>query len=155
MAPLGKGEAGFDFGEGDPGGLGDFVDLFMDGGVWLGKLGEEEHDFFLDIEAGDVIGKAVAGGGVDDDVEVGFFFDFAESGFDFGFAGLGVAFGEAGEAVLLRNEEDVTIMDDNSAAGFFGKGVGMRVGKRRVERLGRGVAGDIEARSGMVHGYII
>ena len=45
------------------------------------KFGEEEDDGFDDVEAGDVIGKGVASGGVEDNVEVGFFFDFAASCF--------------------------------------------------------------------------
>lgn len=65
----------------------------------------------------------MTGGFVEDDIEVGFFFDFAEGGVDFSFAGLDMTFREAGEAVFLVDDEDFAVMDDDSAARGFGFGV--------------------------------
>lgn len=101
FAPFGEVELCFNFGEGNPGDAGDFRLLFMKSGRGRVELGEEEDDFFFDVEAGNVVAEAVAGGGIEDDGEAGFFLDLAEGGFEFGFAGLDVAFGEAGKAVLL------------------------------------------------------
>lgn len=110
-------------GEGEPLEFGDFsVLLFGNLGRILGAS-EEEDDGFDDVQAGDVVGKGVTGGFVEDDVEVGLFFDFAEGGFDFGFAGLDVAFRKAGEAVFLVDDENFAVMDDDSAARDFGLGV--------------------------------
>ncbi len=83
------------------------------------ELGEKENNFFLDVEVPDVILEAEAGGGVDDDVEAGFFFNFAHGGLDFGFVRLDMAFGEAPEVVLLVDEEGATIMGNDGAARFF------------------------------------
>ncbi len=86
---------------------------------WVLELGEEENDFFVDVEIFDVVRKTVADGGVNDNVEISFFFDFAESGVGFGFAGFDVAFGEAPKTVVLINQKGVTIVDNDGATGFF------------------------------------
>lgn len=65
----------------------------------------------------------MTGGFVEDDIEVGLFFDFAEGGVDFSFVGLDMAFREAGEAVFLVDDEDFAVMDDDGAARGFGFGV--------------------------------
>ena len=132
---------GFDFGEGDPGGAGDFLVLLAEGAGGGVEAGEEEDDGFLDVEAGDVIREAIAGGGVESDGEAGFFADLAEGGFELGFAGFDVAFGEAGETVLLGDEKDGAFANDDGAAGFFGGGAGMRmVG---ADGLGVGEVGNV------------
>lgn len=125
----------------------------MDDGAGVGEAREEEDDFFLDIETGDVVGERMASGRADDDVEAGFLFDFAEGGGDFGLAGFGVAFGKTSKAVLLGDEEDFAVMDDDGAAGFFGNSVGVRMSG--IERLRWGVARDIKLGRSGVHGFII
>ncbi len=156
FAPFGEVELSFDFGEGNPGGAGDFRLLFMKSGRGRVELGEEEDDFFFDVEAGNVVAEAVASGGSEDDGEAGFFLDFAEGGFEFGFAGFDVAFGEAGKAVLLRDEEDCTILYNDCAARFFVSGARMRM--FRVDGLGVGKIRYVRVvcdGGRVVHRYII
>ena len=141
LLPLGEVEAGFDLGEGDPGGAGDFLVLLVEGAGGGVEASEEEDDGFLDVEAGDVIGDTIAGGGVEDDGEAGFLVDLTEGGFELGFAGLDVAFRETGEAVLLGDEEDSASANDDGAAGFFGGGAGM--GMVGADGLGVGEVGNV------------
>lgn len=123
LLPFGEVEGGFDLGEAEPLEFGDFSVLLFGNLGRILRAGEEEDDGFDDVQAGDVVGKGVAGGFVEDDVKVGFFFDFAEGGVDFSFAGLDMAFREAGEAVFLVDDEDFAVMDDDGAARGFGLGI--------------------------------
>lgn len=80
--------------------------MFDDGLGGIFELGGENNDFFVDIifvgsVAFDDVGETVADGGVDSDVEAGFFFDLAEGGLELGLAWLNVAFGEAPVVVGL------------------------------------------------------
>jgi len=133
----------------NPGGAGDLGVLLMDGEGRVFEPSEEEDDFFFDVEAKDVVREAVAGGRVEDDIEVGFFADLAEGGFEFGFAGFDVAFREAGEAVLLGNDKDGAVFNDDSAAGFLGGSAGVRM--LGIDGLG---VGEVRGR-GDIHTYII
>ncbi len=156
FAPFREVELSFDFGEGNPGGAGDFRLLFMKSGRGRVELGEEEDDFFFDVEAGNVVAKAVASGGIEDDGEAGFFLDFAEGGLEFGFAGFDVALRKAGEAVLLRDEEDCTIFYNDSTARFFVPSARMRM--FRVDGFGVGKIRHVRVvcnGGGVVHRYII
>ncbi len=156
FAPFREVEFCFNFGEGNPGDAGDFRLLFMKSGRGRVELGEEEDDFFFDVEAGNVVVEAVASGGIEDDREAGFFLDFAEGGFELGFAGFDVALRKAGEAVLLRDEEDCTIFYNDGAARFFVPGA--RMGMFRVDGLGVGKIRYVRIvcdGGGVVHRYII
>lgn len=123
----------------------------MDGGGGVGEVSEEENDFFLNIEARNVITEAMASGGVDNDVEASFLADFAEGGFNFGFARFDMAFREASEAIILRDEENGAIMDNDGATSFLKFGARVRVSG--VDWLGVGEVGSIGRR--LIHKYII
>lgn len=101
--PFWEGEERFDFVDGNPAELGDFFDLARSGLSGVGKVGEKEDDFLVNVERFNVIRKTMASARVESNIEAGFFFDFAEGGFGLGFARLDVAFRKAPETVILEN----------------------------------------------------
>ncbi len=105
--------------ERNPAEAGDFGILLDESLIWIFELGEEENDFFLDVEVINVIGNGIAVSRIDDDVEVGLFFGFAEGGLDFGFAGLDVTLGEVSEVILLVDHEDRMVFNNDSTTRFL------------------------------------
>lgn len=102
--PVGALESRIDFGERYPANLGDLGCLGGKRLLGLSKLAKEKDNFFVDIAVGDVVRKTVTDGGVDSDIEAGFFFNFTNGGLELGLARFDVAFGETPVIVGLMFE---------------------------------------------------